>query len=84
MHIIDEDAVSQRVLTGQQAGARGTADGNAGYGMGEVNALCGQAVQMWSLYLVVAGVSCVLHSPLIGEDIDDVGAILGHCSISLT
>ena len=78
MHVIDENAVGQRVLTGQQAGAGGAADGNAGHGMGEADALRGQAVEMWCLYLRVTGVSGVLHPPLVSEDIDNVGAFLGH------
>ena len=38
-HIVDEDAMSERILAGDQAGAIGTADGASGNGRLEVGAL---------------------------------------------
>ena len=77
MEIVNKDAVGQGVLAGQQGGTRRAADRDAGDGMGEVDALGGQPVQVRRPHLPVAGVSGVLRAPLIGEHIDDIGSLLG-------
>ena len=82
MDIVDKDAVGQGVLARQQGGTRRAADRDAGDGMGEVDALGGQPVEVRRPHLPVAGVSGVLRPPLIGEHIDDIGSLLEHGSLS--
>ena len=75
MHVVDKDAVGQRILAGEQGRPRRAADRAAGHGMGQVDALAGQAVDVGRLHVGVARVAGGLGAPLIGKDIDDVGTI---------
>ena len=65
-----------RVTTGEQAVARGRADGGAAVGVGECHALRGEAIEVRGLDFSAGRVER-LHiavTEIVGEDVDDVGS----------
>ncbi len=77
-HIVQEDAMSQRILAGQQTGAIWTADRAARYGVLEVDAFFDQAIQVRRAYIVVAGVAGRFRPPLVGENKNHVRFLPRH------
>ncbi len=73
-HVIDDDAVGERVLTGEQAAALRTADGAAGNGVGEVDALFFETIEHWRSDIGVAVVADGLCAPFITLHEEQVGS----------
>ena len=67
-HIVDENPVLQRQLPRQQAATRRRAHRTAGNGVGEVQALPRQRIDMRRLDIVVASIAAGLGPPLIAEN----------------
>ena len=70
------EPAAPRVTTGEQAVARGRADGGAAVGVGERHALRGEAVEVGRLDFSAGRVERlhVAVSEIVGEDVDDVGS----------
>ena len=73
------DAGALGPLAGEDAGARGGADGAGGVGIGEARALAGEAVEVRSLVERAAVAAEVLAAEVVGEEEDDVGRALRGC-----
>ena len=74
-HALLEPA-APRVTTGEQAVARGRADGGAAVGVGERHALRGEAVEVGRLNFPARRVERlhVAVAEIVGEDVDDIGS----------
>ena len=65
------------VLTGQEIGPRGTADGIARVVAGEEDAFFGETVDVGGLVFLLTVAGEITEAEVVGEDVDDVG--LGGC-----
>jgi len=77
--VIDEQAVGQRVLAGDQAGPRRRADRAVGDVGVEVDRLPGEAVEVRGFDVRIARVAGGVGAPLVGKDVDKVGSV-GHAA----
>ena len=74
-HVVDENAVGQGVLAGEQTTAPGGTNRPARHRVGEIDAFPREPVQMRRGDLAIPGVTRILGAPLIGEYKDDVGSV---------
>lgn len=72
--IVHEDAMVDRVASGDQAGAVGRADRTGRNGRGEQDALGRQAIQMRRPGIGIARAAQGLGTPLVRQEKDDVGS----------
>src|SRR3954451_7214877 len=78
-NIVQENPVCLRTLTGQQRCSRGRTHRHSSNGLGEVDALALERIEMRRLYIRVPRVPERLRAPLIGDDEEDVGGRLAGC-----
>ena len=71
------DAGALGPLAGEDAGARGRADGARGVGIGELRAVAGEAIKVGRFVERAAVGAEVLATEVVGEEKDDVGGACG-------